>query len=230
MRKRTACVIASLVLCGSRLLLADGAMTIVALGDSTTAGTPGFQSPVEAPPDGRGDPQSQYAYWMMQRHPEWRVLNRGVNGERTDEILQRFVRDVAAQQPQVVIILAGVNDIYQGVPAPRIIERLQALYAQAIQQHMTVVACTILPYRGIPEARRTAMAQVNAWIRDYSASHGLLFCDLFSVVHDPASPWQLAGSPDGLHPDVTGYRAMGEALTAVIERWMASAHPPASVP
>lgn len=112
---------------------------------------------------------------------------------------------------------AGVNDLYQGAPAPRLIERLQQLYAQAVQQHITVVACTILPFAGMNEARRSAMAQVNAWIRDYSVSHGLLFCDLFSVVHDPASPWRLAGSPDGLHPDVAGYRAMGEALTGVIE-------------
>ena len=56
--------------------------TIVALGDSTTAGTPLFKSPIEAPPDGRGDERSQFAYWLMQRQPEWRVLNRGVNGER----------------------------------------------------------------------------------------------------------------------------------------------------
>ena len=28
---------------------------IIALGDSTTAGTPAFLSPIEAPPDGRGD-------------------------------------------------------------------------------------------------------------------------------------------------------------------------------
>ena len=40
---------------------------IVALGDSTTAGTPGFRSPVEAPPDGAGDVESQFAYWLMQR-------------------------------------------------------------------------------------------------------------------------------------------------------------------
>ena len=32
--------------------------TIVALGDSTTAGTPGFKSPLEAPPDGAGNVQS----------------------------------------------------------------------------------------------------------------------------------------------------------------------------
>src|SRR5262249_44314137 len=88
---------------------------IVALGDSTTAGTPLFRSPVEAPPAGRGDERSQYAYWLSRAHPEWRVLNRGVNGERTDQIAARFDRDVLAASPQLVVIIAGVNDVYQGV-------------------------------------------------------------------------------------------------------------------
>jgi hypothetical protein len=35
------------------------------LGDSTTAGQPQFLSPLEAPPAGRENPESQYAYWMM---------------------------------------------------------------------------------------------------------------------------------------------------------------------
>ena len=224
-RRRLHHMIAVLMLCSGGRALANETMTIIALGDSTTAGTPAFASPVEAPPDGRGNPQSQYAYWMMQRHPEWRVLNRGVNGERADEILRRVARDVTAEHPQVVIILAGVNDLYQGAPASRVIERLERLYARTSQPHLTVVACTILPYEGLDAARRAAMTQVNTWIRNYSASHGLLFCDLFSVVTDPASPWQLHGSPDGLHPDVAGYRAMGEALTSVLEHWLARMPP-----
>src|SRR5687768_8723006 len=35
---------------------------IVALGDSTTAGTPAFRSPVEAPPNGDGNKESQFAH------------------------------------------------------------------------------------------------------------------------------------------------------------------------
>ena len=89
-------------------------LRIVALGDSTTAGTPGFLSPLEAPPAGRGDVTSQYAYWLEQRHPEWEVLNRGVNGERSDQIAARFDRDVIAAAPVIVVIIAGVNDVYQG--------------------------------------------------------------------------------------------------------------------
>ena len=207
---------------GGGRVAAEEMITIVALGDSTTAGTPGFRSPIEAPPNGAGNPKSQYAYWMMQRHPEWRVLNRGIAGERADQILQRFAQDVTATHPRLVIILAGVNDIYQGDAAPRIIARLQQLYEQAIQQHMAVVACTILPYAGIDAARRRCLSDVNAWIREYSASHGLLFCDLYRAVTDPQSPWQLKGSPDGLHPDVAGYRAMGDALTDVLQASAAS--------
>jgi lysophospholipase L1-like esterase len=72
---------------------------IVALGDSTTAGTPGFLSPLEVPPDGSGNPESQYTYWIRKMHPDWIILNRGVNGQRTDEILARFNRDVVQENP-----------------------------------------------------------------------------------------------------------------------------------
>src|SRR6185436_5498799 len=102
-------------------------ITIVALGDSTTAGTPGFQSPIEAPPDGSGDVESQYAYWLMQAHPDWRVLNRGVNGERSGQIRARFARDVIAADPAVVVIVAGVNDVYQGRTAESVERELEAM-------------------------------------------------------------------------------------------------------
>src|SRR6185312_10202215 len=63
---------------------------IVALGDSTTAGAPFFMSPLESPPNGKGDPEGQYAYWMMRKHPDWKVINCGIRGQRTDEIRARF--------------------------------------------------------------------------------------------------------------------------------------------
>src|SRR5205809_2279958 len=96
--------------------------TIIAIGDSTTAGTPGFRSPLEAPPNGSGNVESQYAYWLTKTHPNWRVLNRGVNGERSDQIHARFERDVIAETkkgdgPFLIVIIAGVNDVYQGRPA-----------------------------------------------------------------------------------------------------------------
>lgn len=190
---------------------------IVALGDSTTAGTPGFLSPLEHPTDGRGNRESQYAYWMMKAHPEWAVMNRGIDGQRSEEILRRFDRDVAAEGPDYVIILAGVNDIHQGQPNAFVERNLRSLYTRALGGGMRVVAATILPYDAATPSASSAIRALNGWIRSTARGLGILFCDTHRAVGDPADPDCLAGSPDGLHPDVTGYRRMGEALTVAVE-------------
>src|SRR5436309_2848135 len=148
-------------------------ITIVALGDSTTAGTPGFRSPIEAPPDGEGDVESQYAYWLMKAHPEWRVLNRGVNGERTDQIRARFARHVVAMQDGrlIVAIVAGVNDVYQGRSAEIVVRELEAMYGEARAASIPIVAGTIVPYNTATVEQNVRMRAVNAWIREYAARH-----------------------------------------------------------
>jgi lysophospholipase L1-like esterase len=196
-----------------------GLHTIVALGDSTTAGTPGFRSPLEAPPDGAGDVESQFAHWLGMRHPEWRVLNRGVNGERSDEIRGRFDRDVAALHPDAVIILAGVNDIYQGRTAEWVREQLEAMYESARMHSVAVVAGTIIPYNTATADQNTRMHDVNAWIRNYSDRHAHVeFCDTRAAVSAPDAPDRLVSSPDDLHPSPDGYRLMALALEPALKR------------
>jgi lysophospholipase L1-like esterase len=191
---------------------------IVGMGDSTTAGTPGFLSPIEAPPEGRGDPQSQYCYWMMKAHPEWSVLNRGVNGQRSDQILSRFERDVLEEKPAVVVVLAGVNDIYQGRGTDSVKRNLETMYSMAERNGIVPMAATILPYNSAGRRERNAIREVNAWAATASRAPGRLFCDTNLAVRDKENPDLLASSPDGIHPDVEGYRRMGEALTSALER------------
>ena len=192
-------------------------ITIVALGDSTTAGTPGFKSPLEAPPDGAGDIESQYAYWLMNAHPDWRVLNRGVNGERSDQIRARFGRDVLGKG-DLVVIIAGVNDIYQGRGAEVVQRELEAMYDAARAARIPVVAGTIVPYNTATADQNARMRAVNTWIRDYSAHHdGIVFCDTRAAVAAPDSADRLAFSPDDLHPSPEGYRLMATAIERAIE-------------
>jgi len=201
-------------------------ITIVALGDSTTAGTPGFRSPIEAPPNGSGNVESQYAHWLTSTHPEWLVLNRGVNGERSDEVRARFPRDVAQASPDAVVILAGVNDIYQGAAAASVQRQLEDLYDLARASKIPVVACTIIPYNTATAEQNARMRAVNAWIRDYAARHddGVTFCDTREAVAAPGQPDRLVSSPDDLHPSPDGYALMARALEPAIRAALAKAH------
>lgn len=196
-------------------------MRIVALGDSTTAGTPGFLSPVEAPPSGRGDVTSQYAWWLMRARPDWEVLNRGVNGERSDQIRARFARDVLDAAPRIVVVIAGVNDVYQGRSAAHVIEQLRGMYASAAEAGIHVVAGSIIPFNTATPDQNARMREVNGWIRSRAeADPHIGFADTRLAVAAAGNRDLLASSPDELHPSADGYRQMAEALLPVLDLYI----------
>jgi lysophospholipase L1-like esterase len=194
-------------------------MRIVALGDSTTAGTPGWKSPIESPPDGSGDERSQYAYWLTRAHPEWEVLNRGVNGERSDQIARRFTRDVVDARAEVVIVIAGVNDVYQGRDVDHVTQNLRDMYGRASAAGIRVIAGSIVPYNTATPEQNRRMRTINAWIEQEAArDEDVEFVDTRRAVAMPDDPDRLISSPDSLHPSVDGYRRMADAIRASLER------------
>jgi acyl-CoA thioesterase I len=190
-------------------------MKIVALGDSTTAGTPAFKSPLESPPAGSGDETSQYAFWLMKVHPGWVVLNRGINGQRSDEIHARFERDVIRNEPAATVIIAGVNDIYQGRSVEHVTGELQAMYARAAEAGIPVVAGSIIPFNTATPEQNQRMRQANEWIRRQPK---VTFVDTRAAVAASGNPDLLFESPDGLHPSAAGYRRMAEAIAPALLR------------
>jgi lysophospholipase L1-like esterase len=189
-------------------------ITIVALGDSTTAGTPGYRSPLESPPNGSGDETSQYAFWLMKVHREWVVINRGINGERSDQIRARFERDVLQNPPSAVVIIAGVNDIYQGQGVQHVTGQLHAMYERARQAGIPVVAGSIIPFNSATPDQNARMRRVNDWIR---VQPQVAFVDTRAAVAASGNPDLLFESPDGLHPSPAGYRRMADAIGPVIQ-------------
>src|SRR5262249_50306583 len=156
----------------------------------------------------RGDPTSQYAYWLTALSPGWRVLNRGVNGQRSDEIGARFRRDALDDGADVIVLIAGVNDIYQGLPAQRVIEQLTFMYEMAAQHAppLPLVAGSILPYDAATPLQNAAMLEVNRWIANQEGHRqAFVFCDTRLAVSSADAPDRLFASPDGLHPGPEGY-------------------------
>jgi acyl-CoA thioesterase I len=88
-----------------RTLASGEPLTIVAIGSSSTAGA-GASSPAASYP-------SRLADELRRRFPnhDITVLNRGVNGEETDNMMARFAADVFAAHPQLVIWQVGTNSV-----------------------------------------------------------------------------------------------------------------------
>ena len=85
-------------------------LTIVALGSSSTAGA-GASSPAASYP-------SRLEAELKQLFPgrDITVLNRGVNGDETDNMMARFQNDVIAADPQLVLWQVGTNSVLRDHP------------------------------------------------------------------------------------------------------------------
>jgi acyl-CoA thioesterase I len=85
-------------------------LTIVAIGSSSTAGA-GASSPDASYP-------SRLAAELKQHFPghDINVLNRGINGEETDDMMARFQRDVIEAHPQLVLWQVGTNSVLRDHP------------------------------------------------------------------------------------------------------------------
>lgn len=190
---------------------------IVGLGASMTAGTPGFFSPRERPPLGEGDERSQYAYWMQRMRPQWEVLNRGMRGQRTDQILLRFDYDAVETRPDVLILLAGTNDLYQGRPARDALLNLETMIRRTLEAGRGAVLSSIPPLNIAPPDIKEKILDFNVSVERLAGSLGAVFFDAYSLLEDPSRPGFIPDSPDDVHPGPSGYRKLGEALVPSVE-------------
>ena len=85
------------------------------------------------------------------------------------------------------------------------------------------MACTIIPFDGATTEVQNRMRKVNEWIKRYTEEHKLGFCDTFHAVEDPKNPGNLISTDDEYHPDIKGYKKMGDAITDALEQWLHSA-------
>lgn len=165
------------------------------------------------------------------------TVNAGIGGGRMlkdglgPNLVSRFERDVLGRAGVThALVLIGVNDLgnlhrnTSDLPADRqqLLADLRLAHRQlatrARARGVCLIGATVTPYVGSdyyhPEPANEADRQeLNAWIRDAGVFDAVV--DFDAALRDPAQPQRLApqyDSGDHLHPSLSGYRAMADAV------------------
>ncbi len=185
---------------------------VAALGDSITAGSPGYDpSHLRQKLLGAtGDVQSQWEYWAQQKDPRLRFRNCGVFGERTDEIARRLL--ACQRGADVLVVQGGINDIVQGRPVSEAAENLRRMVERGKKLGLRVEVAEVLPWNnGYPTAAPKILA-LNRLIHRIARTDHVRVLPFYSVLDDPAHLGRMKGpwTADGDHPSVEGYKRLGE--------------------
>ena len=164
------------------------------------------------------------------------VLNLGIGNNRITVpggfgalAKERFDRDILMQSGvKKVVIFEGVNDIGAArsgsseTVARQIIESIQGMMKKAKARKMKVYLGTITPFKGAgyyTHFHEAARLYVNDWIRSQAKNvDGIL--DFAKLLQDPNDDRRMKreyASNDWLHPNPTGYKAMGIYAADIIK-------------
>jgi acyl-CoA thioesterase-1 len=197
----------------ARRLASGEPITIVAVGSSSTAGA-GASSPAATYPSRlEADLKARFPGRVI------RVLNRGVGGEDASQMLARFDRDVAVEQPDLVLWQVGTNAVLSdhalASEAPLIregIRRLKALGADVVvidPQYAPKVLARNHDVEGMvnligteAKASNIGLFQRFAVMRHWRETQGIAFETLLS--------------PDGLHMNDWSYACVARQLAIAI--------------
>lgn len=171
----------------------DEAPLWVAIGDSMTVGI-GASSP------GRG-----WVGQLADRMPGWRVLNLGINGGRTRDVVERALPllESLPRTPDLVTLLIGSNDLMNRERRGQLSDLVPSLLSR-------LPAGTVV---GNQPGSYPAALELNRMIDDAAAAGHVLLADL----RDPRTrSWRGKLAADKFHPSDDGYAGIADIFAEAI--------------
>jgi len=152
-------------------------------------------------------------------------VNRGISGQTTPQMLIRFRADVIALEPEIVLILAGINDI-AGNTGPSdvtmITNNIISMAELAQSNNIHVIISSILPAKNFswnpgmnPPPKILA---VNTIIEKFANDNDMIYLDYYSSMVDEDNALKKEYSSDGVHPNKEGYQVMSLLAEDAINR------------
>ena len=185
---------------------ADAKVTVAALGDSITQGGGAFSvSPC-------------HTLYNWETYSAVPVKNLGLSGDTTQQMLERFDRDVLPFHPKILVIMGGVNDFRGGTDAWATVQNLEAIGEKCEENGIIPVFATatpISPYiialRGFLEMPQEdwvdRQRHINQWIMSQRYA-----VDVSSMLADADGNLKSGYTTDGLHPDYIAKKYIGETI------------------
>ncbi len=154
------------------------------------------------------------------------VKNLGRSGDTTAELLARFENDVLPFRPEVLFIMAGVNDYRGNILGWESVENLILLKEKCEQNGIKPVFLTPTPLNPAQIQRLNFIDMPPAdwqehqkficdWIRSQE-----FYIDVNEKLTDGEGNLKENLSADGLHPDFEGKKIIGEAVAAWLDKYL----------
>jgi lysophospholipase L1-like esterase len=156
------------------------------------------------------------------------LINAGVSGNKAADLRHRFQQDVMAQNPDLVVINVGVNDVLQSLNhspnqsshLEQYRQSLRAMIQAAKAKNITVLLLSpTLVSEDLNSPENLRLAEYIAAMAEVSQQTTCQFIDLNQAFKHVILTYQRYGgnrqnilTRDGIHPNLAGYQIMAYTI------------------
>ncbi|RJP32955.1 MAG: G-D-S-L family lipolytic protein [Candidatus Omnitrophota bacterium] len=165
------------------------------------------------------------------------VINAGIGGHKSNDMLARLQKDVIDHKPAWVSISCGVNDVWhgeKGVPLPEYKKNMAEIVDRCLQAGIKVLLLTATPiFEDLQSPENAKLRDYNDFLRQLAKDKEILLCDLFQTFekfYEIKMNSDNLMTTDGVHMNPRGNRIMaaeilralgmpGQQLSFAKKRW-----------
>ena len=166
--------------------------------------------------------------WRHVGQPVWdqhfaplRAANFGISGDTTQGVLWRMQNgELDGFKARLIVLMLGTNNIPRGNSTEEIAEGLRLIVQEfrARQPQAKVLLLGIFPRSADPaHQHRAAIKDINGRLAKFADNTNVFFMDIGDrfLAADGTLPPDIM--PDGLHPNLRGYRIWADAISARVK-------------
>jgi lysophospholipase L1-like esterase len=151
-----------------------------------------------------------------------KVVNRGIGGDTTPNLLYRLQDDVLSLHPKGMVVMIGTNDLGEHTSPADIAANLDVFHdrVRAAYPRIPIAWCLVMPRKG-DDTYPDRIRELNARIYALAASdHHMIVCDTFTpLAQSDGSSKPEDFVPDRLHLNAAGYAVWTGVIHPIVEGW-----------
>jgi N-acetylglucosamine-6-sulfatase len=169
--------------------------------------------------------------WRLVGQPVWdqhfaplKAANFGISGDTTQGVLWRMQNgELEGFKARLIVLMLGTNNIPRGNPPEEIAEGLRLIVQEfrSRQPQAKVLLLGIFPRSADPtHQHRAAITDINGRIAKFADHKNVFFMDIGKQFLAPDGTLPADIMPDGLHPNLRGYRIWADAIAGRVRELM----------
>ncbi len=156
-------------------------------------------------------------YNVKEFYDEFRVVNSGISGNKTEDLINRIDNDLYNYNPSTVIIQIGTNDIRASIKDEDIIKNLKSIIngIRKNRKNANILIESIYPINknmyeddwnnASPDYTNKHIIKINTEIKELCKKEHIKYIDIYSSLLDDNKNLKEVYSKDGLHLTDLGY-------------------------